>query len=510
MSTIEISPSTQHNLNRLLAAILVAGLVGITAWLGIELTRGEGRVSAIWIANGLLAGLVVTTDRSHWPLLFGSGFIGNVGANLFVGDPPLFAVLLALCNQLEVLLGCTVFRALRPLDPLSWQYHAKFLLGCAIAGPLLSALPVSFILAQLHGTSSADEMGIWLPAHMLGMATFTPLVVNLRTSDYDAMLGKGAILRSAIVFATVGFLTAAVFSQPSYPLLFYTVGPLVLAAFQIGRAGLSVAICIVLAISLTATLHGIGPFTLLESGLSAQIFALQSYILSLILMTFPVAITVELMGRLRQEIIDANAALQEISMTDALTGLPNRRAFDAALEREWRIAQRNRTTLSLLILDIDHFKKYNDTYGHSAGDDCLARIGSIMMKVVFRPSDMVARIGGEEFGVILPATHEKGVMEVAERFREQVYKDNLPAEYSEWARVTVSIGIGTAAPTGPTPVKALFDMADANLYRAKKCGRNRVEGPGVEAAGDAGLLAEGQALLKEADKAKAAKVERAA
>jgi len=167
--------------------------------------------------------------------------------------------------------------------------------------------------------------------------------------------------------------------------------------------------------------------------------------------------------------------LSRLSLMDGLTCIPNRRAFDETLNREWLRAQRNGKQMSLLMIDIDHFKLYNDTCGHLAGDDCLKLIATTLKKTPLRPGDFVARYGGEEFSCILPETTEDGASRTAERLLQAVRELNIPHASSPTApHVTISIGIATILPTLDTYPEELIALADARLFRAKASGRDRV------------------------------------
>ncbi len=171
----------------------------------------------------------------------------------------------------------------------------------------------------------------------------------------------------------------------------------------------------------------------------------------------------------------ANERLEALSAQDPLTGVGNRRMFDEVLEREWRRAQRSGQPLSLLMVDIDSFKPYNDAYGHKRGDECLSQVASALSSSANRASDLVARYGGEEFAVILPATSSAGATAIAEALRMKVEALMIPHEASATARfVTISIGVGTGVPQEGSPSGYLIERADKALYLAKQEGRNRV------------------------------------
>lgn len=163
------------------------------------------------------------------------------------------------------------------------------------------------------------------------------------------------------------------------------------------------------------------------------------------------------------------------SMTDHLTQLPNRRSFDAYLRRQWKRAVSDRLQLSLLMIDVDHFKDFNDNYGHHQGDVILQRIGVVLAGLLKRTNDFAARYGGEEFAVILPNTDNEGALYVAETIREAVEALRVEKEDSgEILRVTVSIGVAAAKPVPGHSIQMLFDRSDKTLYLAKSRGRNRV------------------------------------
>ncbi len=164
--------------------------------------------------------------------------------------------------------------------------------------------------------------------------------------------------------------------------------------------------------------------------------------------------------------------LRRQSTLDGLTGLPNRRAFDELLGQEWRRGARLGSPLSLILLDIDYFKPYNDHYGHLAGDECLRLVGSGLASVG-RSIDLIGRYGGEEFVCILPHTDEVGATRFAERLHETIAGLQLPHEHSATAdRITVSIGVATTTPNTDLDPETLVQSADEMLYSAKEAGRN--------------------------------------
>lgn len=178
--------------------------------------------------------------------------------------------------------------------------------------------------------------------------------------------------------------------------------------------------------------------------------------------------------RAEQKLRDAYRAVEALAITDGLTGLANRRQFDQCLSTEWRRCMRNHLPLSLLLIDADLFKSYNDTYGHLRGDSCLRQIAEAAQDVVARPGDLVARFGGEEFAVLLPCTGNDGAQHVAEEICAAMRTKELPHTGVPSGIVTVSVGCATLAPQLGQSSANLIELADEALYCAKRGGRNRV------------------------------------
>ncbi|MFT4926274.1 MAG: diguanylate cyclase (GGDEF)-like protein [Phenylobacterium sp.] len=166
--------------------------------------------------------------------------------------------------------------------------------------------------------------------------------------------------------------------------------------------------------------------------------------------------------------------LMQLSMIDGLTSIPNRRQFDRTISQEWQRGIRRETSVSLLLMDIDFFKQYNDQYGHLGGDDCLKQIAQLLTNQLQRPTDMVARYGGEEFVCVLPETDLEGARHVARHIIEAMPKANIEHSGSTVASyVTFSIGLVSMVPTAGFPLPDFIESADKALYKAKLAGRNR-------------------------------------
>ncbi len=181
------------------------------------------------------------------------------------------------------------------------------------------------------------------------------------------------------------------------------------------------------------------------------------------------------LAALKHQLEVKNAELQTLSTVDGLTGLANRRRFDEVLDQEFRRSRRESAPLALIMTDVDFFKKYNDSYGHQGGDECLRRVAAVLTQIARRPADLAARYGGEEFALVLPQTSLDGAATVAETVRSGVAGLDIAHASSTTApHVTLSLGVAVAQPDDAALDPAtLLERADAALYEAKRAGRNR-------------------------------------
>jgi diguanylate cyclase (GGDEF)-like protein len=184
-------------------------------------------------------------------------------------------------------------------------------------------------------------------------------------------------------------------------------------------------------------------------------------------------------SKMRNKLEQVNQQLKILTVEDPLTGIANRRHFNTIFEKEFKRALRNKTPLSVIMCDIDHFKLFNDNYGHQQGDSCIQRVASSLAKIAKRPGDLVARYGGEEFVVLLPETDLDGAAFVANLLLKRVSKEHIEHQHSLVAdHVTMSLGVSTTTPDRVQDIELSMDnllkIADKNLYLAKQRGRNQV------------------------------------
>lgn len=464
---------------RTIDLITVAGLFFLLAWSTIEFTREFSRIALVWPANGVLLAYMLTSGRRQGIRLVAACLPANVLANLMTGDAPPVAVLLSLCNTLEVtfvawMLGA---RFTRDLASRRLSYAKNFVLYGVLAGPVLSAALASAVLYALQGADTASVFKTWFMADSLGIALITPLALVIRRPDLFGADEEILRLPFILHLCLAGLVTSLVFAQSEYPLLFVIMPVLALIAFRYGLYGLSVSLIVFASIAMAATVMGTGPTALMQvETLENRALLVQIFILFTELSTVPVALAIEERRRLEAKLATANKRLESMALTDALTGLPNRRSFNERFDREWAAAQRDNTSLAVAFIDVDFFKLFNDTQGHRAGDDCLSALGGLMMETIFRPRDFIARYGGEEFVLVMPDTDLKGARLVCERLRGIVAGARRSHPRSPHSILTVSIGYAAKRPDLKDSREHLLDEADRALYSAKWKGRNRTEG----------------------------------
>lgn len=370
-------------------------------------------------------------------------------------------------------------------DRQALRLSAAYMFSCAITVPHLLAFPGLLAPQALIG-QGVSAVWLWcawhggFPLAIIRFALGSPGQLSRR--DWIQTFG-GLILAATII--TV----AATMLVPWLPTLFSSgnfgrlntlgIGPTIIGAtlaaeiLVLTRLRCRDAISTWLAVALLAASLDV-TLTLLGGGR----FTVGWYLARLLSLVTGVTVLFALLSELMREagrVAEVNTKLEALLRIDALTGLANRRAFETALEQEWRRAHRDQTALSVMMIDIDWFKGFNDCYGHPAGDRCLREVADALASQIQRPADMAARLGGEEFGILLPTTDEDGARRVAERMRACVAGLVVTHPASALGHVTVSIGVATLRPFASLKDGLeLVNAADRALYKAKDAGRNAV------------------------------------
>jgi diguanylate cyclase (GGDEF)-like protein len=235
-------------------------------------------------------------------------------------------------------------------------------------------------------------------------------------------------------------------------------------------------------IAVFLTEHGYGPFASTAGLGMSRNLAVQLYLGFHLLGFLPISILFLERRWMERKLRESLARAALLASVDGLTGIANRRTLDKHLEDQWRLALRRGTPLTLIMIDADHFKQYNDVFGHQAGDDCLRAIAEVLTAQVSRPGDLVARFGGEEFVVVAPDTTLEGAKHLATKIQVAVRELGLSHPLTQAQQVTVSIGCAALVPDTSNSAEMLVRLADQMLYRAKGSGRNCIQAAEDESA----------------------------
>jgi len=479
-------------------SLLVFVLYVLSGWVGIEFAGiGEGSLTLIWLPSGIALAACIIYGKAILPVIWLGSFIANT------------PYLISSSNAYPILYACLFGALAATINTFIQAYLAYFLykkyLGKAKleSSRLIMAfvlkvtlLPSVFNMALLitiytiggYTTLSSNNtftnlFSIWLSgalADFHGYFVIVPFLLSW-TSKKEALfinnkkwLYLSLLCFIALMIFTINYVTSAIYLL------------LVLGVLIALYSNMRIATAYVVATSLCftfATAQGIGPFNfdsnwysfvsllifVFSLGLSVYVIATKRYELK--------SVHAKLEKKVKKrtfKLNQANKKLTNISRTDGLTGIANRRHFDLFLENEWARAIRSHSPISLLIIDIDYFKQYNDIYGHVKGDECLKLITSTAQRLVHRPSDLIARYGGEEFAVILPETTE--TESLAQHIRTEISNLKILHQGSDsHDYVSVSIGCCTLYPKIGALAKSLIELTDKALYEAKGAGRNNVK-----------------------------------
>ncbi len=466
----------------------LAGVVALTAalaWVGLYSGRGAGHVPAVWWANAALASIMLLDRRRRWLPLLAAGYLGNVLGHVLFHDPIWETLTLSACDTGETAIAVYgVGLALgRRVDLTRQRQLLRFVGFAVLLGPAVASVAAGLILHAALDSSPAVFFR-WFPASALGMSVVVPLALGLARRETRDLFHPSRLANTLLYLATIAAATVAIFSRSDFPWLFLIFPPLLFLVVRMGLSGGVLGCCVVAAVGTRFTIAARGgPLAQLsDPSLENRILILQLFLATAVLSVSVVAVVFADLKRahaaagLSEERYRRLASSMEtLATVDPLTGIANRRQFDRVIAAEWQRALRDGSPLALLVLDVDLFKAFNDLYGHLVGDECLRSIARIAADTSRRPADAVARLGGEEFAVILPGTPVAGARETAERLRSAVMELALAHEGSAHRVVTVSVGCAAMIPEDGIDATAIFAAADAALYAAKKAGRNRVE-----------------------------------
>ena len=455
-----------------LRVLVITLAFGFTAFGALNLMRHAAYISAVWPANGILLSAIMMAKRRHLPAFLGAAFVANVAADLFNGQSFAVASYLSACSLVEMLTAVILTRVYQPGEWIRLEQPkvlASFWGTICLIAPLASATLASLGLNYFVNAPTYEVFITWWVANALGLAVVTPPLLILSRDGAKASLAainNRSALVSLVILAAVTFV---VFSQTRYPIIFLVFPPMVLVAFNAGFLGVAVALVLITVESITMTILGRGPLTLISNITPNEMTILvQMFLAAHLIMAFPVAASLSQRRKLEQQ-------LETLATTDTLTGLATRRRFEEHYHTVWAEALREGKPIALLMLDIDFFKPYNDSYGHLQGDQCIRSIAAIIGAAARRPLDLAVRYGGEEFLLLLPNTAAEGAVLLANEIHQTLAAANIQHRDSPHEKITISIGLAVAVPEAGTASVDLIEAADKALYRAKHAGRSRTE-----------------------------------
>ena len=455
-------------------ALLIVGLF-LLLDLGIELALKSGW-TILWPLNGLSVALLLSAARKRWPVIALGVMVGTG-----LGELHFYQASLVFWERLFSISGVLLTACLLPrFTRLDRWLETPWLMARVLAGLGLGAgLSGVGYATYLHllGNSQSwpaafDE---WSGSYALGIAVTLPLVLTMDSAEMRSIFRPRDLWKTLPALLLPVLVAVIVFGVSRYPLLFLLYPALLWTETRIRLPGssLSLALCCLVATELTT--HGYGLFASWPADATiGHTLALQLVLAFHAVALLPFSAQAIQRSRIAAELNLANARLETLAGSDPLTGLANRRVFEAGIGAEWGRAMRGRYSVALLIVDVDFFKQFNDAYGHLAGDACLQAVALALKPFARRRDDIAARIGGEEFAILLPNSTDLPLRQTAEQVRRAIVDLGLVHKAGADGGLTVSIGAAACVPAAGDGPLSLVGWADQALYAAKGAGRNCV------------------------------------
>ncbi|AWN49409.1 sensor domain-containing diguanylate cyclase [Methylobacterium terrae] len=471
-------------------AELVAGVVSFALAAGtLGLTGPDRAVAVIWPANAVLLALMLERRPGAWPGVLALGMLASVAADGLMRGVSLGSVLHAACSLVELCLAAALLRRPGPRDEGLLDAPSavgRFIAVCGGVAPALSGIGAAVTARLLFRQDPGASFAVWFLGDGLGLLIVTPFVRALlrggHRRDFAARSGWRRAEAAGLLALTAASAYAVFFVAPR-PLMFVLFCPVMLATFRIGRRGTELAVMIVALIGTVATLGGEGPIATPGADPRERALLLQIFLAGLLLTCLPVAAALAARGeslaalsRSAEALRAQGAELARLAATDDLTGALNRAAFrDAALQvirdsaiRDSAMRIPAHAPLSLIAIDLDLFKAVNDRHGHRAGDRALVHLVAVL-RAGLREPDLVGRVGGDEFLVLLPGTDLDRADAIALRLRGALRR--TPLALDDGAVLTLSMSCGTAPYRDGMSFEDFVHAADTALYRDKHAGR---------------------------------------
>jgi diguanylate cyclase (GGDEF)-like protein len=455
--------------------LLMCTLVCAGDWMSARLSVAAGNLSCVWLTNGIIAAFFVTRPRRFRGAFLIAGQLTALAVDLTTGFRLSWACWFAVCNSTEILITVLPLRHFKGrANATTKSALTKIALFGIVLGPLAGGLLAEPLVKVIVNCGFLEAVRIWFFADALGAAATLPPMILLLTREQSNRPMKARIGDTTWA-SLLAALAIVVFWQTKYPLIFLLFPPLVIALFRFRLQGAIYGTSVVVLIAAIFTAQAHGPFALSSNPVAIErVLLFQIFGLVVFASFIPLGFAAEERYRLEKELQRANQRLGERLLVDTLTGVQNRLGFDNTLASEWLRARAAGSELSLVYIDIDFFKRFNDVYGHQSGDGCLRSVAQAIAGSV-RPGDCVARYGGEEFIIILADTSRDAAKAITDRVAAAILNLRIPHKESPFGVVTASFGVATARPGNDDDPYQLIRMADEALYAAKRGGRDRIE-----------------------------------
>jgi diguanylate cyclase (GGDEF)-like protein len=432
-----------------------------------------------WPTNGLALALMVRSERSRWFAILAGILLGSWIGGIRHGWPISSRIVNCVANSIGPLLAAFALPYFNRLEDWLQEPHLaiRYVFFALLLAPALSATiyasTAHLFLPNVHFWIVLQTRG---DADMLGYALFTPLILVLTSKETYRQAGASKQTESVLLLAIVAASTYFVFWQTAYDISFVLISVVLLVTLRIGFAASVVAVNLLAVLATVATMHGQGSLTLGSGAIEAhRILLLQAFLTLTMVTVFYVSVMQVERNVFQKQLQFAFEEMRRLATTDALTGVANRRLFDERLKEEWSRAVRNRDSIALLMIDVDHFKSFNDQFGHLVGDACLRNIARTILAIDHRRIDLLARYGGEEFAYLLPSANAEDAARIGEIIRLRIQRMHEEADNGTDRAVSISIGCAALTPVLGDVPEILVRDSDEALYRAKRNGRNCVE-----------------------------------
>lgn len=452
---------------------LLAFAYFVAAKLSLLLAIPPGYATAVWPPSGIaLAATLLLGNR-----LLPGVWLGAALVNLTVASSLFAAIVAGTGNTLEALAGAALIRRHVGV-PRRFEHVKDVVIFVAVAAASCTiAATIAVFSLTVSGSMSWSQFlpnwWTWWQGDVTGIIIVAPLILSWSLRRSASWSGR-RMLEVACLGLLLLTVTLLIFSDATgilspFPLTFAILPFMIWAALRFSQRVVTTANAGVCAFAVYYTVNGIGPFALWS--LNESLLILLSFISTVVVTSLVLGAVRTERGRAMEELARVLSGLQEQAITDPLTGLYNRRYLWEFLRREWIRAKRKESTLAVIMIDIDHFKRINDTHGHEAGDFVLTAVAGLLRNQI-RSSDIVCRYGGEEFALVLPETSPQGVALRADEIRAAVKRLDLRHEGVPLGAITASLGVALFPDHVGDP-DSLMRAADAALYDAKSAGRDR-------------------------------------